>query len=97
MGDRPHVVEKFRVNWPFAIFVPDGPTDNVRATCHNGIKKGETFLTHNDIRKAFILRAALVGGDGCRTKPALINASATQTVSIGIIRVQFDQKSRLEE
>ena len=95
--DRPHVIEEFRVDGPFAVFFPDGFADDGRAAIFDGLGEGEALVADDGVAEALVVGAALVGGDGGGGEPAFVDAAAVQAVGVGVIGVEFDAEAGLEE
>ena len=62
MRNRPHVVEKFGINRPAAIFFPDRFSDQCRAAILDRFPQSETFAANDTVAEALVWNAALVSG-----------------------------------
>ena len=95
--DRTHVIEKLRVDGPLAVFFPDGFADKRGAGVFDGLREREAAVADHDVAQPFVGGAAFVGGDGGGREPTFVDAAAVQTISVGVIRMQLDAQTGLEE
>lgn len=97
VGDGAHVIEELRVDGPLSVFVPDEGADDVGSALVDEIAESEAFVSDDDVREAFVIGTAFVGGDGGGAEPAFVDAAAAEAVGVGVIGVELDAEAGLKE
>ena len=97
MGNGSHVVEELGVHGPAAVLLPNRLAHQSGPGVFDRLTQGEAFFAHDHIAQALICHASLIGRLGCRREPTFIDATAVRPVGVGVIWVEFEAKTRLQE
>src|SRR5690242_12223890 len=95
MGDRPHIIEEFRVDRPTMIFSPNFFPNQLCAYFLDSCGKGESIVFEHAITQTLVRCPIFVRGRRGGGKPTFIDPTAVKTIGVDIIRMELEPAPRL--
>ena len=97
VGDRPHVVEEFRVHRPPLVGVPHGLADERGTLGGHGVLERELLAVKADETEAFVPDATLIGGFRRAGKPPLVDSAALRAIGVQVAGMKLETAAGVQE